>query len=211
MKRLSVVLALALAGPLLLTATARGGYSHYFTWNHEPDPKQLAECLREMGAVLGAANGLVAGPEGTGKPLVGAKELSFNGVGEGAHEPFDFPGEQKFNFCKTAGKPYDAAVTACLLVARDHFPANVLEIASDGDWDDGAWDDGARLYEKALGRPANNPMRAGVGRPERGGKGPGGAGRGDGLNLHPAVSLVVSVVFFAFVLAVMQRVRPGSA
>jgi hypothetical protein len=63
-----------------------------------------------------------------------------------------------FNFCKTAGKPYDEVVTACLLVARDHFPEDILSIDSDGSWSDGDWQEGTKLYTTVLGRPARNPM-----------------------------------------------------
>ncbi|HVH45244.1 MAG TPA: hypothetical protein VM925_22985 [Labilithrix sp.] len=44
---------------------------------------------------------------------------------------------------KTAQNPYDEVVVACLFVAKDHFPYDVLEISSDGDNSD--WAAGARL------------------------------------------------------------------
>jgi hypothetical protein len=87
---------------------------------------------------------------------VKASQVDFNGVGDNAHEPFEFPGEEESNACKTEFKPYDEVVTACLLVAHDHFPSSVLTIASDGSWGD--WQDGARLYTSVTGRRAANPM-----------------------------------------------------
>lgn len=39
--------------------------------------------------------------------------------------------ETGFQFCKTARKPYDTAVTACLLLAKHHF-GSAIEITSDG-------------------------------------------------------------------------------
>jgi len=61
---------------------------------------------------------------------IGAASVTLNGLGEAGHEEFVFPGEVGFNFTKTAGKPYDEVVTACLLVARDHFPPPRLRIQS---------------------------------------------------------------------------------
>jgi hypothetical protein len=86
--------------------------------------------------------------------------VDFNGIGDDAHEPFVFPyvfpDHTSFNFCKTQWKPYDEVVTACLIVARDHFSPSVLEISSDGSWDD--WRSGAKLYASVLGRTARNPL-----------------------------------------------------
>jgi hypothetical protein len=81
-----------------------------------------------------------------------------NGIGDGANEPFVFPGELGFNFCKTEGKPYDAVVTACLLVAHDHFPTSVLSIDSDGSYSEGDWEEGIKLYSSVLGRIPRNPI-----------------------------------------------------
>jgi hypothetical protein len=43
-------------------------------------------------------------------------------------------------------------------VARDHFPASVLVIHSDGSWSEGDWRAGAKLYTSVLRRPARNPI-----------------------------------------------------
>lgn len=40
-----------------------------------------------------------------------------------------------FNFCKTARKPYDLAVTLVLLAAHE-VASGALDIGSDGDWDE---------------------------------------------------------------------------
>jgi hypothetical protein len=145
---------------LAATPEALAGYTQYFTWQQPPDEARLKACIKDMSRVVAAAGNLLAGPDETGSPVVQPLSIAFNGRGMEAHEPFVFPGLPGFNFCKTAGKPYDAAVTACLLVARDHFPSATLVIASDGDWND--WSDGAELYQKAFGRPAVSPLAAPV-------------------------------------------------
>ena len=65
----------------------------------------------------------------------------FNGVGADGHETFvlEKKGSGGFSFCKTAHKPYDLMVTACLLV-YNHYSPDTIELSSDGnnaDWEDG--------------------------------------------------------------------------
>jgi hypothetical protein len=136
--------------------SAQAGYTHYFTWHQKPSPEQLKACIEEMRKIIEASKDVLGGPEGTGQPMVTDVEIVFNGLGDAAHEPFVFPGQAGFNFCKTAFKPYDAAVCACLMVARDHFPAALLEIGSDGEWTD--WQEGKDLYVRVLNRPPQNPI-----------------------------------------------------
>lgn len=154
----SLTILLASAVLAAMSTVARAGYTHYFIWTKPPDAARLKACLADMGKILTAANELVAGPDGDGAAMVGPLKLEFNGRGDNSHEPFVFPGTVGFNFCKTQWKPYDAVVTACLIAARDHFPPADLAIASDGDWSEGDWSAGARLYERALGRTAADPL-----------------------------------------------------
>jgi hypothetical protein len=154
----------------LLAAPATAGYSHYFTWHSAPSDGALRECMKEMRLLVEARRTTLAGPDADGPPEVHLDSLAFNGAGEeDSHEPFFFPGEinrnppikgipNGWNSCKTAGKPYDDVVTACLIVARDHFPESVLAIDSDGYWIDGDWAGGAALYTVVLHRAAHNPL-----------------------------------------------------
>src|ERR1700744_2912183 len=120
---------------LLLSAEAQAGYTHYFTWHGKPNDAALAQCVTEMRSVLEARKSILAGPEGTGSPAIGPMKIEFNGVGADEYEPFVFPGGDESNFCKTAAMPYDEVVTACLLIAHDHFPSSILSIESDGSWE----------------------------------------------------------------------------
>src|SRR5262249_61809233 len=67
-----------------------------------------------------------------------------------------FPGEVGFNRTQTQWTPDDAVVTACLLVARDHFAPSILEIESDGQYDGRYWAAGRALYARVLGRTPKN-------------------------------------------------------
>jgi len=82
--------------------------------------------------------------------------IRFNGYGADAHETFYWNiNESGFNFCKTARKPYDAVITACLIHLKECY-GSAVNIGSDGYWSE--WSDGARLYRNALGLTAENPM-----------------------------------------------------
>lgn len=74
------------------------------------------------------ANGF--GEEGT-SPEIGEDFVSFNGIGDAAHETCHITKNAvNFEFCKTARKEYDAVVVEILLLARLYNPTLVL--TSDG-------------------------------------------------------------------------------
>jgi len=58
------------------------------------------------------------------------------------------PGDGYFNFCKTAFRPYDVAVTACLLVAK-HRLGELIRVRTDGE--DPQWFDAKMLCQTVLG------------------------------------------------------------
>lgn len=81
--------------------------------------------------------------------------------GDCSYETLDFPRVMRldrfiqaaengmvFNFCKTAFRPYDIAVTGCLVIAKHHL-GEELRVASDGDIDH--WFDGMMLCQMELG------------------------------------------------------------
>lgn len=145
-----VTLVVALVG-VLFSPDAHAGYTHYWTWKVEPDPPRVERAVAEMNRIVEARRAILE-VEDAGGP----NAIFFNGIGDGAHEPFVFPGKVGFQFVKTAMKPYDAVVTACLIVARDHFTREELAISSDGTWD--AWRHGRDLYIEVLERQANSPL-----------------------------------------------------
>ncbi len=143
---------------------ALAGYTHYYTWKQTPDEASIKACVADMNRLIEARKSILVSPYRrdltAGSLKLSPTNVDFNGIGRKAHEPFVFPyvlpDHDSFNFCKTQLKPYDEVVTACLIVARDHFSPAVLEIDSDGEWPD--WSRGARLYTSVFGRPARNPM-----------------------------------------------------
>ena len=81
-------------------------------------------------------------------PRANNNEIVFNGFKDLSHETFILtPAINGFNFCKTARKPYDVAVTA-LLIYIYSIKSNI-KITSDGNYED--WQAGADLLFKARG------------------------------------------------------------
>ena len=141
------------------------GYTHYYYVSEKFDAtlfkkvvddfKKLLKPISDKGIVL--ANGM-----GEGKPIINDNEIVFNGLGELSHETFCLEktheiqdwqkdmkkGELIFQFTKTARKPYDIAVTACLVIAKHHF-GEKIRISSDGN--DSEWNDGKQLCQEILG------------------------------------------------------------
>ncbi|MBE7465291.1 MAG: hypothetical protein HS116_17570 [Planctomycetes bacterium] len=146
---------------LLAANSAHAAYTHAWRWMKQPGVAELQTCVAEMGRVVEAHRRGLAGPSGSGDPVLAITFVEFNGRDDLAHEAFRFPGSAGVNFCDTEAQPYDRVVLACLLVARDHFPPEVLAIGSDGVWGMGAWREAAALYADILKRPPRNPV-AGV-------------------------------------------------
>jgi len=118
------------------------GYTHYFPstrsfrfseWDAvKVNTKKVFDHCTSKGIHLG-----VQGDEGPEDPIITDNEIMFNGKSEyDAYEDCFISRKHnpKFNFCKTANRPYDLAVCMVLLVCNEYAPG-ALEIGSDGDWE----------------------------------------------------------------------------
>jgi len=142
------------------------GYTHY--WTFKPAPKGLAkqaetkyqkaveECTKVIQTYYKEYGGL-SGYTAHTKDYGG---LNVNGKGDQAHETFamrehysqniDKEGYNSgFNFCKTARKPYDLVVVACLSIMKYQL-GDLIDVQSDGDSID--WYDGVEYANKVLKR-----------------------------------------------------------
>jgi len=127
------------------------GYTHYWT------PKRTnAEKFKDYSNVCARLKknlpeniqiGDATGDLGSGsQPKFSSKEVCFNGVGDDSHETFNVGLNQNdWDFCKTACKPYDLLVCACLLAAVDMLG---YQISSDGDIED--WIPAIKYYNKTI-------------------------------------------------------------
>jgi hypothetical protein len=150
------------------------GYTHY--WKFSKAPKgdaakvekaykaALVECSRVIHAYQAfcAENGLdaerLSGYSAHAKP--GAYGgLNVNGKGDLSHENLTmrehFSENDGFGFCKTARKPYDVVVTACLAVLAYRLPG-LIAVSSDGRAKD--WETGVKLARTVLKRKIPNPL-----------------------------------------------------
>jgi len=75
---------------------------------------------------------------------------------EMSHETFCLNlNSDSWNFCKTARKPYDIMVKACLLITQHHVGAERFKASCDGDDED--WTPATRLIVTALGNDYLSP------------------------------------------------------
>ena len=118
------------------------GYTHYWTIKEPISADAFAKLQDGIKAIIETANeaGISISNESTGDGTI-----AFNGAGRDAHETFVIQlGDTGFHFCKTAEKPYDAVVTASLILLKKELGAKV-EVSSDGEWH--RWQSGQLLYE----------------------------------------------------------------
>ena len=146
------------------------GYTHYWYLNPNGDEKNYSKAKRAIAKIIRSRKHSVSLGDGCGnrgsKPVIDGK-IWFNGIEENSHETFclfdklaDLENENEnsyvsrnekgyvFTFCKTAYKPYDVVVTACLIALR-YYMGNDVRVNSDGEKKD--WFAGLRLAKDALG------------------------------------------------------------
>ncbi|MDQ3024402.1 MAG: hypothetical protein M3R04_08485 [bacterium] len=140
------------------------GYTHYWTQTRDFTLEEMGDIAASAWRIIAEADCDVCGPhgdEGT-PPMLTKTTVSLNGRDEHAHETFHFEatrqepyagGEPGWSCCKTACKPYDVVVTACLTFLSVDYG---FEVSSDGEVED--WEAGVALAEQALGRKFANPM-----------------------------------------------------
>jgi hypothetical protein len=128
------------------------GYTHYWTFKSPAKGKAkaaekkyqaaLKECARFVLKYQSEATGDARLSGFTAHTPIGTYGgLKVNGKGELAHEDFCLREHYKQNletrgdFCKTAQKPYDIVVVACLTILKAHL-GDLIEVSSDGTRDD---------------------------------------------------------------------------
>jgi len=123
------------------------GYTHYWNRKKKLDKPTWTTFTHDLKELLDQADVPLAHyVNGASKKgyRIKPSEINFNGTGEDGHENVYIPrirksdaisagdkGDMCFGFCKTAHKPYDKYVTACLLLFKMYFGKDV-EISSDG-------------------------------------------------------------------------------
>ena len=148
------------------------GYTHYWTVKKGKSigkaetieakyQRAIADCQRIVKAWY-RENGALSGYTAHAK-LGKYGGIQVNGKGEDGHETFtlrehfnqNFENGEGFNFCKTARKPYDTVVTACLSVLK-HRLGDAIDVSSDGDASD--WIEGVEYARKVTRLKVKNPI-----------------------------------------------------
>ena len=133
--------------------------------------KRCGHTWRDLGVTWPApqaVGGVTLGATPVGTWCAGAYIPSRTCDGSCAHETFmitqhedQVPWRQGedwlFSFCKTAYKPYDLLVTACLIIYKQYYGEQV-HISSDGKSRD--WDDARRICQHVLGYGADFTLKA---------------------------------------------------
>lgn len=132
------------------------GYTHYHEQARAFTDTEWSALLDDVRKIIGHSHGIPLAREydrADEPPELDGELVIFNGVGDDGHETFVLTREPSghFEFTKTARKPYDEVVTACLLAAHAIAPG-ALDIGSDGEPEE--WALGRDLYEAATGKPA---------------------------------------------------------
>lgn len=154
------------------------GYTHYYTFKVPKGIKAatlesayqtaLQECARVAHAYNAECddNGLTdARLSGyTAHTKVGQYGgLQLNGKGELGHESFELrehfkqniESDNGFGFVKTARKPYDSVIVACLAILKYRL-GNAIDVSSDGTAGD--WVNGVLLARRVIKRKVPNPL-----------------------------------------------------
>lgn len=144
------------------------GYTHYWTNDWELDDEAWTDITaavkriitlgeREVTKAPGYSTATftvhIKGPDGRGMPEFSQAYITLNGDAPFDHESFAIYRARSTEFCKTARKPYDLVVTACLAYLATYHG---FEVSSDGDAED--WIAGVRLANNAVGKPVPNPV-----------------------------------------------------
>lgn len=155
------------------------GYTHYFTFkvpkgikaatleaNYQAAILECAKVAHEYNAECadkGLTDARLAGY--TAHTKLGAYGgVELNGKGDLGHEFFTLREHFKqnlegfgggFHFCKTARKPYDTVIVACLAILKYRL-GNAIEVSTDGQAGD--WVNGVLLARRVIRRKVPNPI-----------------------------------------------------
>lgn len=96
------------------------GYTDYWIRSDKPLTEEFVEKVKAILWDCYVMGITICGEAGEGNPIVTTKEIVFNGSSENdlCHETFWLGNEAKWDFCKTAEKPYDYAVKRVLKEAE---------------------------------------------------------------------------------------------
>jgi hypothetical protein len=143
------------------------GYTHYWYRVKNLPIHAFDQFTGACKNIIAQSGVKICNLEGIGEPEITTFLVAFNGNAsvEMDHESFviernyivdEYSHKNEdglyFAFCKTARKPYDVVVIACLIAAKLYF-GEKIQIKSDGSFTE--WQDGIKLASQVLGDISN--------------------------------------------------------
>lgn len=134
------------------------GYTHYWRKTPNLNSEKFTE-FSNKAKILIENEPVQFEYDSNKEPEITNELVRFNGIGENGHETFYFEKDVEkdqyynekngkcFSFCKTARKPYDQTVVACLILAKKIFGKDI-NVSSDGTIEE--WEDGLKLLNEKL-------------------------------------------------------------
>ena len=125
------------------------GYTHYWIRENEIEQPIFDTIVEDFKKTLPRLPKLGDG-FGENEPVFTMEIVIFNGYGgKESYETFGFNRNiSGSDFCKTAQRPYDLAVTTFLIIAKHHL-GDAITVSSDGDND--KWNEAKTLCQEILG------------------------------------------------------------
>lgn len=139
------------------------GYTHYWYRDEKLDKEKFAKASKDCKLVTDylRTKGIQIQFESDepDPPVFDDNLIRFNGQEDEGHETFYIAQEfdegyrqpddtgKLFAFCKTARKPYDTAVTACLIILKHHL-GDAIRLSSDGGNE--GWLEGLEVVQAVL-------------------------------------------------------------
>ena len=118
------------------------GFTRYYTVKNKLDKEKFKEyskvCKQVCEYLQKEEDYKLCNYEGEigSEPVFSEELISFNGEAELSHESFGISTSSNgFDFTKTARKPYDSSVFACLYLAKIYF-GDDIKVSGDDDEDD---------------------------------------------------------------------------
>lgn len=118
------------------------GFTRYYTVKNKLDKEKFKEyskvCEQVCNYLQKEENYRLCNYEGEigSNPTFLEDIISFNGEAELSHESFSISTSSSgYDFTKTARKPYDSSVSACLYLARIYFADDIKVSGDDGEDD----------------------------------------------------------------------------
>jgi hypothetical protein len=141
------------------------GYTHYWDQASNITDEQWEKFSNFVRKAIELSSPQIVGGHGEAgtEPEVSDELVSFNGLGDYSHETFYVSRKNpEWSFCKTAMKPYDGLVVACLVAGKEIGVFSGW--SSDGERHE--HNEGYDLYEKASAESDEKPSDDAISSPK---------------------------------------------